>query len=274
MHNLSALTARERILQIVLRTGDAVATRGCRRHCLAGVYRIGGGVSAPVPIFRAEPEYSEEARAAKWQGAVLLQVVIDENGVPQDIKVVRSLGLGLDQKAIEAVQKWRFKPGSRTGNRYPSPPTWRSTFACCNHLSWAPAHRPFQELSRWAAAVMDSRVVQRVPPEYPPTARIARIQGTVQTQRDSSAPDGKVQNVQVRVSGPAMLTQAAMDAVWQWVYQPFLLNGQPVSVRTTATRELRAGVAYAARRVLGDNMSSAQHAQNHLYFRRRRFAHH
>ncbi len=84
-----------------------------------GAYRIGGGVSAPVPIFRPEPEYSEEARKAKWQGAVLLQLVVDENGVPKDIKVVRSLGLGLDQKAIEAVQKWRFKPGLKDGKPVP-----------------------------------------------------------------------------------------------------------------------------------------------------------
>jgi protein TonB len=84
-----------------------------------GAYKIGGGVSAPVPVFRPEPEYSEEARKAKWQGAVMLQLVVDENGLPQDIKVVRSLGLGLDQKAIEAVQKWRFKPGLKDGKPVP-----------------------------------------------------------------------------------------------------------------------------------------------------------
>jgi periplasmic protein TonB len=83
------------------------------------VYRIGGGVSAPVPVYRPEPEYSEEARKAKWQGAVLLELVVDENGVPQNIKVLRSLGLGLDQKAIEAVQKWRFKPGQKDGKPVP-----------------------------------------------------------------------------------------------------------------------------------------------------------
>jgi len=84
-----------------------------------GAYKIGGGVSAPVPVFRPEPEYSEEARKAKWQGAVLLSLIVDENGVPQEIKVVRSLGLGLDQKAIEAVQKWRFKPGLKDGKAVP-----------------------------------------------------------------------------------------------------------------------------------------------------------
>ena len=85
----------------------------------AGAFRIGGGVSAPVPVFKPEPEYSEEARKAKWQGSVLLQLVEDANGVPQDIKVIRSLGLGLDQKAIEAVKKWRFKPGLKDGKAVP-----------------------------------------------------------------------------------------------------------------------------------------------------------
>jgi len=50
---------------------------------------------------------------------VLLELVVDANGVPQDIKIVRSLGLGLDQKAIEAVQKWRFKPGLKDGKPVP-----------------------------------------------------------------------------------------------------------------------------------------------------------
>ncbi|HUS06115.1 MAG TPA: energy transducer TonB [Bryobacteraceae bacterium] len=80
-----------------------------------GVYRIGGGVSDPVPIFKPEPEYSEEARKAKFQGAVLLQIIIDENGRTRDIKVIRPLGLGLDEKAIEAVTKWRFRPSQKDG---------------------------------------------------------------------------------------------------------------------------------------------------------------
>lgn len=80
-----------------------------------GPYRIGGGVSAPQLVFKVEPEYSEEARKAKFQGTVVLYVVVDEKGQPKDLKVVRPLGLGLDQKAIEAVQKWRFKPGLKDG---------------------------------------------------------------------------------------------------------------------------------------------------------------
>ena len=80
-----------------------------------GAYRIGGDVSAPVLISKIEPEYSEEARKAKYSGSVLLSIVVDQNGLPRDIKVVRPLGLGLDQKAIEAVMKWRFRPGMKGG---------------------------------------------------------------------------------------------------------------------------------------------------------------
>lgn len=84
-----------------------------------GAYKIGGGVSPPTVLFKVEPEYSEEARKAKFQGTVVLFVVVDEHGNPRDLKVVRPLGLGLDQKAIEAVEKWKFSPGKKDGKPVP-----------------------------------------------------------------------------------------------------------------------------------------------------------
>ncbi len=80
-----------------------------------GAYRVGGGVTAPTLIFKVEPEYSEEARKAKFQGIVLLYVEVNERGLPQNPRVIRALGLGLDEKAIEAVMKWRFRPGLKDG---------------------------------------------------------------------------------------------------------------------------------------------------------------
>lgn len=80
-----------------------------------GVYKIGGEVSQPVLISKVEPEYSEEARKAKYSGTVLLSIVVDANGLPHNIHVVRPLGLGLDEKAIEAVMKWRFRPALKGG---------------------------------------------------------------------------------------------------------------------------------------------------------------
>jgi len=82
-------------------------------------YRIGGGVSAPSILYKVEPEYSEDARQAKFQGTVLLSVVVDERGNPRDIRVLRPLGLGLDQKAVEAVAKWKFSPGKKDGKPVP-----------------------------------------------------------------------------------------------------------------------------------------------------------
>src|SRR5580700_381812 len=80
-----------------------------------GVYRAGNGVSQPKLISKVEPEYSEEARKAKFQGVVVLQIVVDAKGNAVNAKVMKSLGLGLDEKAMEAVKQWKFTPGYKDG---------------------------------------------------------------------------------------------------------------------------------------------------------------
>jgi TonB family protein len=84
-----------------------------------GIYSVGGGVSAPIPIFKPEPPYSEEARKAKYQGTVVLMIVVDAQGNVTDCKVVRPLGLGLDEKATETVRTWKFKPAMRNATPVP-----------------------------------------------------------------------------------------------------------------------------------------------------------
>jgi TonB family protein len=84
-----------------------------------GAYHVGGGVSAPKVIYRVEPEFSEEARKNKWQGTVILRVIIGVDGKTHDISVQRSLGMGLDEKAIEAARQWRFEPGEKDGKPVP-----------------------------------------------------------------------------------------------------------------------------------------------------------
>jgi len=79
------------------------------------VFGVGGGVIAPVPIFKPEPAYSEEARKAKYQGIVTLWMVVSPQGTVADVRVAKPLGMGLDEKAVEAVRTWRFKPGVRNG---------------------------------------------------------------------------------------------------------------------------------------------------------------
>ena len=80
-----------------------------------GVYRVGNGTTAPVVLYKKEPEYSEEARKAKYQGTVVLYIEVDPSGRAINPRVVRSLGLGLDEKALEAVKQWKFRPGYRDG---------------------------------------------------------------------------------------------------------------------------------------------------------------
>ena len=80
-----------------------------------GVFRVGNNVTPPVLVSKTEPEYSEEARRAKYQGTAMLYVQIDPSGGATHIRVIKSLGLGLDRKAVEAVAKWKFQPGYKEG---------------------------------------------------------------------------------------------------------------------------------------------------------------
>ena len=306
----------------VYRVGGGVAT-----PVPAGVYRVGNGVSAPVLLSKKEPEYTEEARRAKYQGTVLLSVEIDPTGTPTNIKVLRGPGLGLDEKAVEAVQTWKFKPGLKDGNpvrvianievnfrlldnpvspgvaagsQATAPPsfvglkvkgitvTGLSDEARTELLAQLPVHEgdtlsveSFQNIARAAMAfdehlmvvwrlegssgvtlevapstrtatavappppppppappgtirvggnVMQSKLISQPHPVYPPEAKQARIQGVVKLNA-TIAKDGTVQRLEV-MSGHPLLIPAALDAVKQWVYQPTLLNGQPVEIQT------------------------------------------
>jgi TonB family protein len=81
----------------------------------SGTIAGSGDVSAPQVLYKVDPEYSEEARAAKRGGTVTLSITVDPEGRASDIHVVKGLGMGLDEKAIEAVRKWKFKPGMNKG---------------------------------------------------------------------------------------------------------------------------------------------------------------
>jgi periplasmic protein TonB len=89
--------------------GEGMGTGG-------GIFRSGKGVTPPRPIYSPDPEFSEEARKAKYQGTCTLMIVVDTDGKPTNIRVVNSLGMGLDEKAIETVRTWRFEPGKKDGH--------------------------------------------------------------------------------------------------------------------------------------------------------------
>jgi TonB family protein len=79
------------------------------------VYHVGAGVSAPSILSAPQPDYTDDASRARKQGNCVLSLIVDATGRARNIRVVTPLGFGLDEKAIEAVQRWRFQPGSKDG---------------------------------------------------------------------------------------------------------------------------------------------------------------
>ena len=92
--------------------GEGMGTGG-------GVFRPGMGATLPRGLYTPDPEFSEEARKAKYQGICTLMIVVSPDGRATNIRVVNSLGMGLDEKAIEAVKTWRFEPGQKNGHPVP-----------------------------------------------------------------------------------------------------------------------------------------------------------
>ena len=97
------------------------ALKRCRLEfiLLYGLYHVGGGVSAPQLVFAPDPEFSDEARRAKYQGVCVVSLIVDAQGNPQRVQVVRHLGMGLDEKAVEAVRQYKFKPATLQGKPVP-----------------------------------------------------------------------------------------------------------------------------------------------------------
>jgi periplasmic protein TonB len=93
----------------VVRPPDPPVTSG-------GVYRVGGGVSAPSVLYKVDPQYTEDARLARLSGSVPVSLVVGPDGRARNIKIVRGLGLGLDERATEAVAQWRFRPAVKDGS--------------------------------------------------------------------------------------------------------------------------------------------------------------
>ncbi len=78
-------------------------------------YKVGGPVSAPVPIHTVEARFTDQARSAKYQGACLISLIVDPQGMPTNLRVARPLGMGLDLNAIEAIRHYRFTPAMKNG---------------------------------------------------------------------------------------------------------------------------------------------------------------
>jgi len=98
-------------------TADAIPSSRILKSISSGggVFRVGGGVTAPKPIYSPDPGYTEKARKDKYQGICVLSLIVGPDGQARDIKVARAIGQGLDAKAVEAVSTWKFEPATKDG---------------------------------------------------------------------------------------------------------------------------------------------------------------
>jgi TonB family protein len=94
---------------------DITATYRVPEAFAGPVFRVRGGVTPPKATFMPSPEFTEKARRAQYEGTCLLTLIVDPEGNPRDIRVVQSLSMGLDEKAVEAVQRWKFRPATKDG---------------------------------------------------------------------------------------------------------------------------------------------------------------
>ncbi len=189
-----------------------------------GAYKIANGVSQPQLISKAEPKYSSEARTARLQGRVELQIVVDVDGKAHEARVVRSLGLGLDEAAVDCVKQWRFKPGEKDGNPVPTLATAQLNFV----LGDGPAWRLGKAVFRTDPGVSRPAVKRADFPKGKPHAS-----GAVEL-RFTVDEHGEPKDLPVAESG-APFESELVEAVRKWRFKPAMKDGTPVAVPASFT---------------------------------------
>jgi TonB family protein len=187
------------------------------------VLHPGPDVTAPFVVAKVKPAYTEEARLAKLEGSVLLSLVVGSDGQPRDIQVVRSLGLGLDESAVENVRAWQFKPGARNG------------LPVAVMVNEEVFFRPDRTLWDWHVA----RVVFQPPNQATrPVLIQVKFPGTVDLEKNAAVtiafdigPKGVPGNLRVVKSSDARWESELLSAVRDgWRFRPGMADGKPATV--------------------------------------------
>jgi len=206
--------------------------------------RVSEAVMRSFRIVKVDPIYPPSAIQEALQGQVTLDVLIDKSGDVAKISVMSSHPV-FAQPAIDAVKQWRYTPYLLNGEpvdvqtivrmNFTLPPERDSEGTVADApliadaaLTAPGASRPLRV--RVSSGVAGKLLLAKVAPLYPNDAREARIQGTV-ILKVNIDPEGNVYNAEL-ISGHPLLAPAAIEAVKQWKYRPYLLNGSPIEVET------------------------------------------
>jgi TonB family protein len=187
-----------------------------------GVYRMGGGVSAPRVVSKKDPELSEEARRVSAQSTIVVSLVVTEDGVPKDIRLLRGRGFGLDEKVIEAIGTWRFNPGTKDGKPV---------------AEFATVEVNFRQLKKGYEDQI-SRLNFTLPPGASrPELRSGEIPANPSTSGDQSLriwlevdAEGMPQNFHVLESTDSAWENDALREMRWWRFRPSMVNGRVVLV--------------------------------------------
>lgn len=174
--------------------------------------RIGGDVSSPIVLFHVDPQFSEQARAAKFGGVVLVNLTLDICGRPQNVHVLRGVGMGLDESAVNAVKQYMFKPAMEDGKPVPV------------QLNVEVNFQIFQP--------PPPVVLHSVPLELTEEARQNKVSGTILVALTVDT-HGNPQNVHVLRGVGMGMDERAVEAVKQYRFEPFVEDGQAVAKATT-----------------------------------------
>lgn len=196
-----------------------------------------------------KPYYPDEARDKGLQGQGVIRVLVGEDGKVESTEIVSGDPI-LARAAADAFKKWKFKPFIRNGKPvkvrtqlpfaftyagksedFPEKPV--PAFSSPADFSGIPHSSdgaPINKI-RVSAGVAEGQLLHKVQPVYPPEAERERIEGTV-LLRATIGRDGVMKEIKL-MSGPPELADAAIGAVQQWRYRPYLLQGHPVEVETT-----------------------------------------
>ncbi|HEX4784030.1 MAG TPA: energy transducer TonB [Candidatus Sulfotelmatobacter sp.] len=217
--------------------------------------RVSENVEQAFITKKINPIYPPIARHTRIQGSVILQVQISKSGDVENMQLFSGHPL-LAPAAIDAVKQWKYKPYLLNGepvevqtrvtvnftlpDKSPAygvagdapggiPPDGKGGV-----VSSTPSDANQRAVRvRVSQGVMAGLLLTKVPPEYPPAAKDQHIQGVVLLSVIIDR-QGSVSNIQL-ISGHPLLAPAAIDAVKQWTYKPYLLNGEPVEVQTQIT---------------------------------------
>ncbi|MBV9301671.1 MAG: TonB family protein [Acidobacteriaceae bacterium] len=181
----------------------------------------------PVIVSKTEAEYTDEARHAGVSAIVVCSAVIDTAGVPQNIKVERGAGFGLDEMAIRAIASWRFKPATINGE----PVAVTANIEVNFRLLVAPHHDnqiASLQLNLPSGAIRPELTHGKIPenPKDDPANSDLKVALTVDSQ-------GKPQDVSLLNTTSTAWAEKTIEEIKHWRFRPAELNGQPIEVKGT-----------------------------------------